>query len=107
MSFSLGEPDFVSTSALRNYCENGRTLIRPLAPELHMASIELKAALKEIPLANGSARWKARTVAAHLDRAAQGIEWSVAEMIRTYLSFERNFIHSDPARSKKHFDLNH
>ena len=105
-SFSLGDPDFVSTSALRAYCESGRKLIRPLGPELHMASIELRAALKEIPLAEGNVRWRARMVATHLDKAAEGIEHAVAGLVRTYLSFERNFINQSPKSAKRHFDLN-
>lgn len=108
VGFSLGEPNFVSASALRAYCSHGRQLLRPLGPELHMAAVELRAALKEIPghrIGNVDSRVRARIVASHLNHAADGIEVAVAGLIRTYLSFEKHFIHVTPDRSKRYFDL--
>lgn len=104
MAFSLGEPEFMSTSSLREYCQNGRNLIRPLANELHIASEELKAALKEVPGGPVETRWRARVVAAHLGNAAHGVELTCAGLVRTFLSFERHFINNTPERTK-HFDL--
>lgn len=105
MALSLGDPNFVSTSALRAYCENGRGLIRPLGPELHMAAIELRAALKEVPVHEGNAWVKARIVSSHLNAAAKGAEATVKGLVRTYLSFERHFINETPRTSKTYFDL--
>lgn len=109
VGFSLGEPEFVSASSLRLYCERGRQLIRPLGPELHIASLELRAALREIPgdrIGNVDSKVRARIVAAHLHHASQGIEAAVTGLVRTYLSFEKHFIHVKPERSKRYFDLN-
>lgn len=103
--FSLGEPEFFSTTDLRNYCTRGRNLLRPLASELQIASAELHAALKEVP--SGDSRiqdhYRARVVAKHMQHAAKGVELSITGLVRTFLSFERNFLHSTPARSKKAF----
>jgi hypothetical protein len=104
MALSLGEPNFVSRSELHDYCESGRRLIRPLAFELEMAGLELKGALKEIPNVP-NVRWRARVVASHLDRAAGGIQVACVELVRTFMSFERNFIHYDVEKSKKYFDI--
>jgi|SRR5699024_2556906 len=109
--FSIGEPEFLSTSQLRKYCEDGRTLIRPLGNELRIASEELQAALKEVPSGSPSmmgqdSRVRARLVAAHLRRAADGVDATVAGLVRTFLSFEKHYINPNPQRSKKQFDLN-
>lgn len=109
--FSLGDPEFMSTSQLRKYCEGGRTLIRPLGNELRIASEELQAALKEVPSGNPGmfgqdSRVRARLVAAHMRRAADGVDATVSGLIRTFLSFEKHYINSTPERSKRYFDLN-
>ena len=112
MTFKLPDPEFGGTSALRDYCERGRLLIRPLAPELRIAAEELKAVLREVPgkspyLAGVDSRVRAARVASHLVRAAEGVEATVAQLIRTYASFERHFlVPAEVARSpKKKFDL--
>ena len=110
MAFTLGDPSFISTTALREYCENGRRMIRPLANELQIASVELREALKEIPgqsawLMNADSKVRARIVASHLSTAAAGVELACGGLVRTFLSFEKHFIHTTPERSKKVFDL--
>jgi hypothetical protein len=106
----LGEPEFLSTSQLQKYCENGRNLIRPLGNELRIAAEELKATLGQIPgnalLAQSDSKLRARIVASHLVSAAEGVEATCTGLIRTYLSFRRHFIDVTPEKSKKHFDLN-
>lgn len=110
--YTLGEPEFLSTSQLRAYCSNGRDLIRPLSNELRIASEELKAVLKHVPSGQSSmftaadSHVRARIVSAHLKHAAEGIETACVGLIRCYMSFERNFLNNTPERSKKHFDLN-
>lgn len=113
MTFTLPNPEFAGTSALRNYCENARLLIRPLAPELRVAAEELNAVLREVPgqspyLAGLDSRVRAARVSNHLLRAAEGVEATVAQLIRTYASFERHFLVPNEVarRPKKQFDLN-
>ncbi|GLZ43517.1 hypothetical protein [Actinokineospora sp. NBRC 105648] len=105
--FVLGEPEFGSTSDLRTYCLNARTMIRPLAHELRLSAEELQGALKEIRNGDTLAkrRWKARIVSNHLRHAADGVEDACIGAIRTFLSFERHFINDSPEKSKRHFDL--
>ena len=109
MALVLGEPHFLSTSQVRDYCENGRKLIRPLANELRIASEELKAALKEIPgqspfLLGADSKVRAVIVARHLEHAAEGVEATCAGLIRTWLSFEKHFLQEHKTR-KRAFDL--
>ncbi|MDT8916232.1 hypothetical protein [Amycolatopsis sp. PS_44_ISF1] len=110
--YTLGSPEFLSTSALRGYCSNGRDLIRPLGNELRIAAEELNAVLREVPTGQGGllesadSRRKARMVSRHLLRAAEGVEGTCTGLIRCYLSFERNFINNTPERSRRAFDLN-
>lgn len=110
---SIGTPEFHATSEVRKYCEDGRKLLRPLSNELLLASEELRAALREVPTGRGGAmagrvdsRYQARIVAAHLKHSADGVNTAVAGLVRTWLSFERNFLNATPERSKKYFDLN-
>ncbi|MGW7537800.1 hypothetical protein [Amycolatopsis sp. NPDC054798] len=109
--YTLGSPEFFSSSQLRQYCNGGRTLIRPLANELRIASEELFGALREVPSGQGGmfssvdSRLRARRVAKHLLRGAEGIDLACAGLVRTWVSFEREFLHNTPERSKKHFDL--
>ncbi|MFD9966171.1 hypothetical protein [Amycolatopsis sp. NPDC058986] len=105
-SWTLGEPTFESTSQLHKYCQNGRTLIRPLSNELRISAEELRAVLKEVPgMGMVDAKVKARIVANHLRHAAEGVDAACVGLVRCYLSFERHFLNNTPARSKKHFDL--
>ncbi len=110
--FTFGDPVFVSSSSLRDYCENARTLIRPLANELRIASEELNAALLEIPSGNPEylgvdVKFKARRVSKHLEVAAEGVEVTCGQLIRTFLSFEKNFLNAAPNRPvRRTFDVN-
>jgi len=108
-TFTLGEPEFLRTSQLRDYCVNGRNLIRPLAAELTIAEAELMAVLKEIG-AGTTGRWErhrnARQVSRHLGHAARGIELSCASLLRTVVSFERVYLGAPGASSpRRRFDL--
>lgn len=106
-SFSFGDPELTSTSALRKYCQDGRTMVRPLANELRISAEELHAALKEVPGGGNRAQQhvRARIVASHLKTAAGGIEVATAGLVRCFLSFERNFLNEQPQRSKRTFNL--
>lgn len=109
MPLMLGEPVFTKTSEIRDYCENGRKLIRPLANEFRIASEELKAALKEIPgqspwLLGADSKVRAMIVARHLEHAAEGVDATCAGLIRTWLSFEKHFLQEHKTR-KRAFDI--
>ncbi|HVK05101.1 MAG TPA: hypothetical protein VM490_16610 [Armatimonadaceae bacterium] len=110
--FSLGSPEFYATSQLQQYCNNGRNLIRPLANELRIAAEELQAALREVPAVRGGVllapierRRLARQTSKHLVVAAEGVEMACSGLVRTYLSFQRNYVNVTPERSKRAFDL--
>ncbi|WP_326960559.1 hypothetical protein [Amycolatopsis sp. NBC_01286] len=107
-AFSLGEPEFIRTSQLREYCINGRNLIRPLANELFIAREELFAVLKELP-AGGVNKFErarnARNVTRHLSTGGRSIEVACASMLRTFASFERTYLGGESLRPKRNFDL--
>lgn len=105
--FTLGDPEFRATSQLHAYCNNGRKQLHPLAGELHVASEELKAILSNVSVAGmdeGYARSSARTVASHLDHAAEAVDQAAESIVRAWQSFDRNFLHYQPPRNKT-FDL--
>lgn len=110
--FSLGDANIRSTSQLRDYCNNGRLLIRPLANELRIAAEELQAALKELPggnvyLLGTDTRVRARIVASHLRHAAEGVEATCGSLVRTFLSFDKHFVQSENAKNPKRiFNIN-
>lgn len=94
---SFGDPEFFSTSQIRDYCDRGAKLIRPLYGELHIAAGELEAVLKYVPSANPSmggldSRVRAKFVASHLHRAADAVEVAVISLRRTYMSFRKHYI---------------
>lgn len=106
MTFTLGDPEFLSTSQLRAYCENGRILVRPLANELRIASEELQGALKEVPgqspwMLGADSKVRARIVSAHLKHAADGVDAAVVGLVRTFLSFEKHFLHPAGGSTRK------
>jgi hypothetical protein len=107
--FSLGEPEFLSTSQLRDYCLNGRNLIRPVAAELAIAEAELFAVLTEVGGADLS-RWdrrrRARQVSRHLHHGSKAVEAACASLLRTVVSFERTYLGAEgTSRPRRHFDL--
>jgi hypothetical protein len=108
-SFTLGEPEFIRTSQLREYCINGRNLIRPLGNELFIAREELFAVLKELPQ-GGQTKYErtrnARNVSRHLATSGRAIEVACGSMLRTFASFERTYLGSEGAtRPRRTFDL--
>ena len=97
-NYVIGNPEaLLSTSALREYCDNGRRVLRPLYTELRIAGEELEAALRYVPVPNSQfgaldSRVRARLVASHLRHSAQAVEVAVASLVRTYLSYRRHFL---------------
>ncbi|MGW1678550.1 hypothetical protein [Saccharopolyspora sp. NPDC002376] len=94
----LDQPVFESPRAIREFCENGRKVLRQAYLHLALSAEELQAVLKDHPT-NGSpvfmgldARVRARLVASHLGRAAQGIEVASVEMTRTFTSYHKHFL---------------
>lgn len=103
----IGDPEFFSTSQIRDYCDRGAKLIRPLYGELHVAGSELEAVLKYVPSANPhmgglDSRVRAKIVASHMHNAAEAVEVAVVSLRRTYMSFRKHFIAElDAAAGKK------
>lgn len=108
----LGEPDFISISSVRLYCERARTVIRPMIGELEVASSELWAVLREIPgerIGNVDAKVKARLVSRHLKASSNALNVGVVELVRTYQSLLKHFNPTAPEahrRRRRPFDLN-
>lgn len=93
----FGEPEFFSTTAIRDYCGNARLLLRPMHHELMVAAEELEASLRFVksvdPKAGGlDSRVRAKLVSRHMRNAADGILVAQTSMIKTYLSFRRHFV---------------
>lgn len=109
MATYLQAPDFVSRTALHDWCNDGRNLIRPIAPQLHLAAEELRAVLRHIPgekIGNIDVKYHAMMVARQLHYAASGIEIACKGLVGCYMSFERRFVPTIAAKpSKSKFDL--
>lgn len=106
----LGEAEFLSPRAIREYCNNGRRVIRPLYHELHVAAEELEMVLRDLPSSNPHAfgadsRFRARLVSGHLRRAAEAAEVCAASLVRTYSSFHKHFLAEVPRRQARPFDM--
>lgn len=87
--------EFETGSDIRRYTETVRKLSRALAVELEFSAQELEAALKELPPGPGESRLamrrKARSVARHLRRAAEGQRVVGVEAVRTWGSMLKHF----------------
>jgi hypothetical protein len=109
MAVYLSTPDFVSKSALHDWCNDSRNFIRPLAPQLHLAAEELRAVLRQIKgerVGNIDVKYHAMMVARQLHYAASGVEIACKGLAGCYMSFERRFVTTIPAKpSKPKFDL--
>ncbi|TWP51714.1 hypothetical protein FKR81_12665 [Lentzea tibetensis] len=93
----FGEPDFFSSSQIRDYCNNARMLMRPVANELRVGAEELEAALKYVKSANPmpfglDSRVRAKLVAKHMIRGAEAVEVLCGSMVKTYLSFRKHYV---------------
>lgn len=109
----LGEPEFFSPRLIRQYCENARNFVRPLYHELHVSAEELELVLRELPSSNPhvfgqDSKVRARIVANHMRRAADGVEIAAASLVRTYMSFRKHFLPeiNQPRRPRRRFDIN-
>jgi hypothetical protein len=110
----FGDPEFGSTSQLRDYINNGRAIVRPLYHELHVASEELIAVLSHVKSVNPSAfgldsRVRARIVGAHLRRSADAMEAASVSLVKCYMSFRKNYVNElqsapKPRRRTFNFD---
>jgi hypothetical protein len=94
---AFGEPEFFSTSAIRDYCGNARRVLRPMHHELLVGAEELQAALRFVKSADPKAagldsRVRARLVARHMRTAADALLVAQTSMVKTYLSFRKHFV---------------
>lgn len=94
---------FNGSKSVANYSRTGRDLSRDLAWEFHEAAAELQAALsrqKGHPLLGGlDVKLRARRVAAHLKRAAEGQVGVAAALVKLNAEYKRQFV--DPAQANK------
>jgi truncated hemoglobin YjbI len=93
----FGEPEFYSTSQIRDFCNRARQLMRPLHNELHISAEELQAVLKHVASANPQvfgldSRLRARLVARHMHHAAEAIEVATVSVVRCYASFRQHYV---------------
>lgn len=92
----LGSPEFVSSSAIREYCERARKLFHPLYHELHVSAEELEVALKFVksadPKAGGmDSRVRAKLVSRQMKQAAKAIEAASKASVGTYMAFLKHY----------------
>lgn len=92
----LGPPDFVSSSAIRKYCENARRFFHPLYHELHVSAEEMEVALKFVRSADPKfggldSRIRAKMVARQLRHAADAVEIASKSMVGTYMAFLKHY----------------
>lgn len=102
--------EFETGSDIRRYTETVRKLSRAMSMELEFSAQELEAALKELPPGSGESRLamrrKARSVARHLRRAAEGQRVVGVEAVRTWGSLAKHFEYLvKRKKSKKPLDL--
>jgi len=93
----LPEPEFFSTSQLREWLTKGRSILQPMSSDLHIASEELITVLKYTESANPhlfgmDAKVRARLVGAHLRRAGEAVEAANLSLLKTYLSFRKHYV---------------
>lgn len=94
---------FKGSKSIADYSRTGRDLARDIAWEYHEASEEVKAALsrqKGHPLLLGlDVKLRARRVAAHLKRAAEGEVGVAAALVKFNAEYKRQFV--EPAQAAK------
>lgn len=94
---AFGEPEFFATSQIRDYCNNARQILRPMAYELEVASEELRASLRFVktvdPKMLGLDRIvRAKLVADHLKNAGEALVVAQTSITKTYLSFRKHYV---------------
>lgn len=107
----FGDPEFGSTTQLREYINNGRAIVRPLYHELHVASEELIAVLSHVKSVNPHAfgldsRVRARIVGAHLRRSGEAMEAASVSLVKCYMSFRKHYVdelQKAPQRQRREF----
>lgn len=95
MAFS--EPEFFSTSQIRDYCGNARKVLRPMHHELLVSAEELAATLRYVRSADpkflgADSRVRAALVARHLRNAADALLVAQTSVVKTYLSFRKHYV---------------
>jgi hypothetical protein len=109
------DPEFFSTTAIRDFCNKGRNMLRPLHNELHISAEELQAVLKHISSANPSvfgldSRVRAKLVARHMHHAADAIEVASTSLVRVYASFRQHYVkpmsERDRSPKRREFEFN-
>ncbi|MGH3380735.1 MAG: hypothetical protein ACRDP6_38975 [Actinoallomurus sp.] len=95
--------EFKGSKSIADYSRTGRDLSRDLAWEYHESADEVRAVLsaqKGHPLLIGlDVKIRARRVAAHLKRAAEGQAGVAAALVKFNAEYKRQFV--DPANASK------
>lgn len=110
----LNNPVFESPRMIREFCEKARQVLRPMYLHLALTADELEAVLRDHPTMGPNrlgldSRVRARLVAGHMRRAAEGLAVASIEMPRTFTSYRRQFLEPmqhDRGRPRRQFDVN-
>lgn len=90
----LPEPEFTSPAAVRNYCNQVRSLMTGLSFELAMAAEIMKASLKQVPDPDGKpfgAGHRARKVSRKLMKSADAAKAAAVNAAATYAAFQQEY----------------
>ena len=94
---AFGEPEFFSTSQIRDYCGNARAVLKPMYHELTVSAEELQAALRYVRSVDpkffgADSIVRAKLVARHVHNAADGLLVAQTSMVKAYLSFRKHYV---------------
>lgn len=109
----LAAPVFESPRQIREFCEHVRRVMRPAYLHLSLSADELEAVLRDHPVVGPNrmgmdARVRARLVAGHMRRAAEGLAVCSVEMPRTFTSYRKHFLEpmqQDQGRPRRKFNV--
>lgn len=90
----LADPEFFNSTDIRNYCENGRSVMQMIGFDIAVAAEVLEAVLKEIPDPEGKpwgSKLRARRVARRLKKTADHMTGAAKNFAATYAAFQAEF----------------
>jgi hypothetical protein len=110
--WQLGEPQWMGSSDLQAWLSDARQKLKVIAPELVLASEELRAVLAHADggskyLLGTDQRVRARIVSAHLAAAGEHAQAMTACVVRTWASYQKHFVSTEVAtrRATRKFDV--
>lgn len=90
----LADPEFFNSTDIRNFCENGRSLMQAIGFDIAVAAEVLEAVLKEIPDPEGKpwgSKLRARRVARRMKKTADHMTGAAKNFAATYAAFQAEF----------------